>query len=219
MTTTPQFARAVEKLIADVNPAEDAVAFCEELIARLPTYDAKAKELFEAATKLEAEAASAGPAAAVVDGINDLRKQSAFMVKVCEAILVLVDYLTPELKEEDNAGVAIQMQVQATAVSIMQMMVGSTKEKSAYCNINTLQDYLGVRADIEEKMNPSGKEAQPSKSASRAMQLVTIDAVQLRAVAQSFKALKRIGLSLVLTFARNEKKVMKPRREATEMIG
>ena len=205
---------------------EAAVSFIDELLDKVPSYVAAAKTVREAgAPALDAAHAAdlAAPPKPLLDALDAFRVEVEFVVKVLNAASLFIHSRVPEMKEEDNAGVMIQMQVLETLGDLRKVFEQGVKGKDSgatrFVSLKYKLDYLTARAELEEKLNPSGKDAQPSKSASLKLALVEQDKMALADVAASYLALRRYALSLVSAFTKNIEKLAMPRRNSVGMIG
>ena len=217
-------AKKADALLDTPAYAEAAVSFGDELLDRLPTYVTAAKEVREAATALVSGEA---PPDAVLAAIEKIRGEIEFSIKVINSIQLFVQSRVPELKEEDNAGVHIQYAVMETMGQVKKILEsaqsGSGKDGGAsasrFASLGFKLTYLEARGAIEEKLNPTGKDAAPTNSASVKLQLAEVDRNALADVAQSYNTLRRLGLTIAGAVTKNAEKLAAPRRKNVGMIG
>ncbi len=128
----------------------------------------------------------------------------------------------PEIKEEDNLGVNVQLLVVKEIEDLEQRLAGG-KEPTGLPTVNFTREYFAARAAIEEKIlapskDAEGKDQGPSKSPSLRRQLQQLDYDAAIKSALAFAALASRLRSLVTAFTLNAKKLMNPRSSNDRMI-
>ena len=204
--------------------ADNAVSFLDELLDRIPTYIGKARNIRETGPATLAEAHEtnlAAPPEVILNTFEELREELNFFVKVINAMALYINSRIPEMKEEDNSGVTIQYEVLKSLIKTKSTIQGTDKESSSrLATLNFKVNYLASRVKDEEKLEPTGEKAEPSKSASLKLSIKEADRLALEDLAASYLELRRTGLSMVALFSKNVDKLTNPRRRSgSQLIG
>lgn len=178
--------------------------------------EAGAKEI---AANVAARAASAEEAPA---DILDLLKVFHFTFSnVASEIQVVRSGILlrfPEIKEEDNLGVNVQLCVLKELDDLEKKVLGGGAEGASLPTLNFRREYFAARTTIEEKILGSGKEDEkPSKSPSLKLQLQQLDYDTAVKAAIGFAALAARLRSAVAAYSLNSKKLMNPRNNNDRM--
>lgn len=139
-----------------------------------------------------------------------------------ETIRTVISVRIPELKEEDNLGVAVQMTVIKQLESLQSKLMGGgggDKDGGAGFAAGMFQtkDYLASRASVEDNLlgkEDSGddkKKSSGSKSPSALLQLQQIDADALLRVELGAMQVATALRIFINTYALNWKKLIEPR--------
>lgn len=237
-------AKKAHALVDDQKYADNAISFLDELLDKVPQYIQSAKAARELNlqaeyAKLEDGDATKAPPAAVLAAIEAVRMETEFVIKAMNAVSLYIFTKMPEIKEEDNAGVAVQMHVMETIGQVKAICeTGSGGGKSAdprFCALGFKLSYLKARGEMEEKLNPKkekeekkdDKDAAPAspvapafKSPSARMAIEEFDRNAMADVAATYMQLRRMGTMAARTFTINIEKVACPRRrDGAGMIG
>jgi hypothetical protein len=154
--------------------------------------------------------------ASILEILDSLRTAQASVVSDLHKVRSTIVVRIPEMKEEDNLGVSVQMNVLKLFDEVEKQILAS--DKASFATISFKASYLESRAAVEDKLNPSGKDAQPSKAPSLILQLQQIDR---DAALVAFLTLSKLATSLralVTVYAENAKKLINPRVSNDRMI-
>lgn len=205
---------AVVKELRDQFSQDNAAQIVEAWATKvIPTADASAA----AAAGIQfASPAELAPPAAVLELLDHLQSLQASVVADLYVIRATVAVRVPEMKEEDNLGVAVQMSALKQIDDLEKELLGGDKATGA--TVEFKQGYLGKRASVEEKISPSGKDATPSLAPSFALQLKQIDHDAVIAARLALLKLSGSLRAFVNLYAENSKKLINPRNVNDRMI-
>jgi hypothetical protein len=156
------------------------------------------------------------PPAALLEILDTLRLTQSSVVVDLQTIRSTIVVRIPEMKEEDNLGVSVQINVLKMLDEVEKQILDS--EKSQLASIGYKASYLGSRASIEEKLNPSGKDAQPSNAPSVKLQLQQVDRDAALITYLTAAKLSTSLRALVTVYAENAKKLVNPRVSNDRML-
>lgn len=224
---TPKFQRKVKEIANDEALLIQAQNFLEELAENLPQMQVKARRYSDLAASGIRSSHQELPTA-VLEALSGLRADSLVFLNGITALKLLIICRTPEIKEEDNAGVMVQCAFADFCDSVCGSISGTAsggggdKKSSGPAMplaLSLKKEYLAARAPVEEKLAGEGKDAQPSKAPSMLEQLSQIDLDALQRVSYGYSRLYEVGMATLVGFARNAKKILEPRRSGGTMIG
>lgn len=200
------------KEVRDQFPLENANAIVENwLKVVIPT----ATNAASAATQISLVVSQAPPQP-VVEALHLLQSLQASVVADLYTLISTIGTRIPEMKEEDNLGVSVQVAVIKQLQSVENELLGG--DKSVGATLNFKVSYLASRAAVEEKLNPTGKDAQPSQSASLQAQLLQIDTDALLSSRLAFLKLANSLRNLSVAVIENSKKLINPRNVNDRMV-
>lgn len=189
---------------------EGAVSVVErwasQSIPLLVQYAAAASTLQETVAARTADATTVP--ADVLELLDLLLNAQSSIVADLQSIRSTVLIRIPEMKEEDNLGVNVQITALKQLDEVEKHIVGGEKS-GGYLSYK--KDYLVARAAVEEKLLPTGKDAEPSKAPS---QLLALRQTDVDAVVGARIALLKLATSLrglVTIISENAKKLINPR--------
>ncbi|CUG87963.1 proteasome activator protein pa26, putative [Bodo saltans] len=156
------------------------------------------------------------PPAALLEILDTLRLTQSSIVVGLQTIRSTIVVRIPEMKEEDNLGVSVQINALKMLDEVEKQILDS--EKAQLASIGYKASYLGARASIEEKLNPSGKDAQPTKAPSAALQLQQVDRDAALIAYLTAAKLSTSLRALVTVYAENAKKLVNPRVSSDRML-
>jgi hypothetical protein len=230
-----RFLKKINDLAGDEKYTAAAQAFIEVLAEeRINQYREKAKEVKAlAATFAAAAPTPAGPPPAVLlAAMEELRTESIKFVDGLNALRNLIIVRTPEIKEEDNAGVAIQMAFAELVDGYSDVLTGAGGKKDSsggglsLVPIGFKKDYLAARVAAEEKVlgrqdkeETDGGSSINKQTPSSLAALAQVDTEACFKVSNGFYKLHQASLLLVVGFTRNANKILNPRRTGSSMIG
>nr|CCC93544.1 putative proteasome activator protein pa26 [Trypanosoma congolense IL3000] len=142
----------------------------------------------------------------------------------CDAQLVrsVIMIRIPDHKEEDNLGVAVQMEVLKLIEGLEGKLLPSGEKSSSVGGVFCLRDYLATRATVEEKLLGSSNAGSEGKKGSKApsllLELREIDMDALLKVEFAATHLCAVLRGLVTSYTLNWKKLMQPRTGNDYMI-
>ena len=204
---------------------DDALAVVGDVLDKVNAFAAAAEE-YRAASKdrrarpVPADDELAATPADVVAAIDGVQTAIRTLLFDLGDLSTYIRSLVPELKEEDNAGVAIQKHVLETISAYSAALTGQAKEQpAALVHLGAKYDYLKARADLENQLKPSGKDASVPASESLRRAIHELDNLTLGNVALTYADLRRRCVTIGSMVARNLSKIEKPRRDGGGMIG
>lgn len=214
----------MNQLVDQDNWKSDANDIAAELFDRVEQYGnladslrAKAKERRNAA--LPDDAALVQPPADVLEALDSAIGCVRTLAFEFNELSLYVWTRVPDMKDEDNAGVAVQQNFLEMLKNTTETLNGGKDCPARFVHLGAKQSYLNQRAELEAKLAPTGKEAEPSKSASLRRQLHDLDAGAVGNVAWTYAELRRMCLAVGSTYTRNMDKLHQPRRSSNSMIG
>ncbi|KAF5220568.1 putative proteasome activator protein pa26 [Trypanosoma cruzi] len=149
-----------------------------------------------------------------------------------EVIRTVISVRIPELKEEDNLGVAVQHAVLKMLEEIQNKTLGAggaggagekTSSVKAQAGVFSLREYFGARGAVEEKIlgkpdDDKNNSKGGSKSPSVLLELRQVDVDALQKVELSALQLVTAMRSFVNAYALNWKKLIEPRSGGGRMV-
>lgn len=158
--------------------------------------------------------------AAVLEAVLAYRANLQNLAKDLTTLRSAILLRIPEIKEEDNLGVNVQLQVLAQIKAFNANVTGgasSGKEDSSssgtsFPSVCVAKDYLSARAAIEEKLLGSEKDG-PSKSVSLLQQLSFYDADTVARLSRGYREVLLQQQYIVSCMTLNYKKLYAPRVE------
>ena len=189
----------------------------------IPQFTAKASSAFEISTAVSAREASATEVPAdVIECVSGLRADSVNLLNNINTLRASILIRIPEIKEEDNLGVNVQILVIKQLEKAEKMMLsgggGGDDAATPFPALSFKKDYFAARAAIEEKVLGSGKDGEPSKSPSVKLQLQQLDADTAARVGIAYNTLLTTIMTLIAAYAHNNKKLIAPRVDSDRMI-
>ncbi|KEG09879.1 proteasome activator protein PA26 [Trypanosoma grayi] len=164
----------------------------------------------------------------VVDVLQRYQSLCHCVFTDAEQVRTVIAVRIPELKEEDNLGVAVQNAVLKMIDEIESKATGgSGGEKSggvaAPAGMYSLREYLTTRGGVEEKIigkpdEKTGGSSAGSKSPSVLLELRQVDADALMKVELAAMQLATVLRSFVNAYALNWKKLIEPRSISSHMV-
>jgi hypothetical protein len=213
----------IENIVAQSNFEEPAYEAAVEIAELIPSLAARAEQ-YRAAAKLRREAPLPDDAtllaipADVVAALDDvLRTMRTVSFNLADLSTYILSKF-PEIKEEDNAGVAVQTQLLDMISQVQQSLQGTNKEQPRLVHLGSKQAYFTARFELESKMAPADKEKAPVTNPSIRHAIAELDAAILANIAVAFTDLRKYAVAISLAVARNLKKVREPRRANHGMI-
>ena len=204
---------------------EDAVAVVEDLLDRVGTFAASTDEYRKAAKErresaLPDDATLVKTPADVIAAIDEVTKAERTLVFDLNDLASYVVTLVPTIKEEDNSGVAVQQAFLDLVKDTVAMLNGAGKDANPrLVHLGAKAEYLAKRAELEMKLAPTGKEAEPPASESLRRAIHEVDNATIANIAATFAELRRACLTVSSAFIHNQSKIEKPRRDGSGMIG
>lgn len=141
-----------------------------------------------------------------------------------EQVRTVVVIRAPELKEEDNLGVAVQIAVLKMLDSLQSKLLGGGDKEgvSAAMGLYGLKEYLSARSAVEEKLlgKPAedGKPAQGTKAPSATLELRQVDADALLKAEIATVQMTTQLRALINVYALNWKKLIQPRSSGSDRM-
>jgi hypothetical protein len=155
----------------------------------------------------------------VADVLSTLHSTYSNLYAELQTVQSAIVVRVPEIKEEDNLGVNVQLLVLKELGDLEKRILGGGADSSSAPTINFPREYYAARAAIEEKLLGSGKpDEKPSASPSLRRQLLQLDYDTLVKAALAFAGLASRLRSVVAAFTLNSKKLMNPRSSNDRMI-
>jgi hypothetical protein len=201
-----------EDLITNLN-----VAWTVELIPQLDTAAADATTILAAVAGRTAD-----PAAVPADVLGYLRGLQGAVLRALtdlQSLQTAIKIRIPEIKEEDNLGVNVQLTYLKVLSEAEQALLGGEKSKSP-ATLSLVRDYLSARAEVEAKLlekEKEGKEPSP-KAPSLLLALSAVDSSAVETAALGALKLSSTLRSIVVLYAENSKKLINPRTSNDRMI-
>lgn len=156
------------------------------------------------------------PPATLLEFLDALRQAQSSIVIDIQKIRSTIVVRIPEMKEEDNLGVSVQMNALKILDDVEKQILDA--DKAVLATITYKASYLASRASVEEKLNPSGKDAQPSNAPSVKLQLQQVDRDAALVVFLTSSKIATALRALVTVYAENAKKLINPRVTSDRMI-
>lgn len=204
----------VSALVTEVRlqfPLDDANAIVENWIKKvIPT------AVGAASAVAEIQVGSPQPNQGVIEALDLLQSLQVGVVADIQTLLSTIGTRIPEMKEEDNLGVAVQVAVIKQLTALETELLGG--DKSVGATINYKVSYFSSRGGVEEKLNPSGKDAQPSQAPSLQLQLRQIDNDAIIGARLAFLKLASSLRVLSVAVIENSKKLINPRNVNDRMV-
>jgi hypothetical protein len=204
---------------------EDAVAVVEGLLERVAAF-AERTDNYRSAAKARREATRPADAALVatpedvIAAVDEVQRAARTLVFDLNDLASYVVTLVPTIKEEDNSGVAIQQAFLELIKDTVAGLNGAGKDANPrFVHLGAKVEYLSKRSELEMKLAPTGKEAEPPVSESLRAAIHELDTMTVANVAATFAELRRVCLTVSSAFIHNQAKIEKPRREGNGMIG
>ncbi|RNF05189.1 putative proteasome activator protein pa26 [Trypanosoma rangeli] len=167
--------------------------------------------------------------AGIMSVIRDYQSLCLGVYRDAEVVRTVVSVRLPEIKEEDNLGVAVQHAIVRMLDELQNKTLGNggSGEKNsgvkAQTGVYALREYLEARSGVEEKLlgkpgdgNEKAKES--SKSPSLLLELRQVDADALLKVELSAMQLVSSMRSFINAYALNWKKLIEPRTGGDRMV-
>jgi hypothetical protein len=155
----------------------------------------------------------------VVEVLRVLHSTYSNLYSELQIVRSAVGIRIPEIKEEDNLGVNVQLLVLKEIEELEKRLLGGGADASSAPTINFPREYYAARTAIEEKLLGTGKpDEKPSMSPSLRRQLQQLDYDTMVKAALAFAGLAARLRSIVSAFTLNSKKLMNPRSSNDRMI-
>lgn len=160
--------------------------------------------------------------APVIDALMRYRMDLQNIAKDLYILRGAVLLRIPEIKEEDNLGVNVQLQVLSQIKSFASSVTGSngsssgkdeSPSASSLPSVGLVKEYLAARASIEEKLLGTSEKEGPSKSQSLVQQLVIFDSDAVARLSRGYRELILQQQFLISSMTLNYKKLYAPRVE------
>ena len=199
----PKLQTRVKEIIGAPNDDEVQVIL-NQWADNLTRYKSKAKEIADACADNTTDSKATETQAFIDENLEEYRAELFKLSQDVCTIKQSIQIRIPEIKEEDNLN-GFESQLTSGSAG------DKGQDKAAILPLAGKREYHGARAAIEEKMNPVGKDAEPSKAPSYQRQLNQLDMDIATRMSLSWSALHRATLNILVAYSNNQKKLVAPR--------